>query len=266
MDLPKLGFPNLDAPGMRTEDKIRLINEYLYAFEKNVRFVLSNLETDNLGTELTDKLNRMQVAGEGEEGAAKAGGTVQSVNGKEPDEAGNVALDAADVSARPSDWMPSAADVGALPASEKAQLLLSVYPVGSIYMSVNAVSPAVLFGGTWEQLKDRFLLGAGGSYSAGAAGGSASHQHKYGFQYGGFYGEIALEQAANGGLLSYSTSNAISVTGGGSMQGSASFIVNGSTSSSNMSKTADYYRMTANTSYVSNMPPYLAVYMWKRVS
>ena len=32
-----------------------------------------------------------------------------------------------------------------------------VYPVGSIYMSVNSTSPSVLFGGTWEQLTDTFL-------------------------------------------------------------------------------------------------------------
>lgn len=50
-----------------------------------------------------------------------------------------------------------------------------IYPVGSIYMNVNSTSPATLFGGTWEQLKDRFLLGAGDSYAAGDTGGSASH-------------------------------------------------------------------------------------------
>lgn len=50
-----------------------------------------------------------------------------------------------------------------------------IYPVGSIYMSVASASPATLFGGTWEQLKDRFLLGAGDSYTAGDTGGSASH-------------------------------------------------------------------------------------------
>lgn len=50
-----------------------------------------------------------------------------------------------------------------------------VYPIGSIYMSVNSTSPATLFGGTWEQLEDRFLLGAGSTYTAGASGGEASH-------------------------------------------------------------------------------------------
>lgn len=49
-----------------------------------------------------------------------------------------------------------------------------IYPVGSIYMSVNSTNPKDLFGGTWEQLKDRFLLGAGGSYSAGSTGGAST--------------------------------------------------------------------------------------------
>lgn len=56
----------------------------------------------------------------------------------------------------------------------KSFLVDSIYPVGSIYMSVNSTSPATLFGGTWSQLKDRFLLGAGDTYSNGATGGVAT--------------------------------------------------------------------------------------------
>lgn len=51
----------------------------------------------------------------------------------------------------------------------------SQFPVGFIYMSVNSTSPATLFGGYWVRLKDRFLLGAGDTYSAGATGGASSH-------------------------------------------------------------------------------------------
>lgn len=40
-------------------------------------------------------------------------------------------------------------------------LLDKTYPVGSIYMSVNSTDPSTLFGGTWQRLKGRFLIGAG---------------------------------------------------------------------------------------------------------
>ena len=54
-------------------------------------------------------------------------------------------------------------------------ILDKIHPVGSIYISENSTSPATLFGGTWERVKDRFLLAAGDTYSAGSTGGSATH-------------------------------------------------------------------------------------------
>ncbi len=63
------------------------------------------------------------------------------------------------------------ADLDAL----KLLMLDTIYPVGSIYMSVNNVSPSTLFGGTWEAIQDRFLLAAGSTYTAGDTGGSATH-------------------------------------------------------------------------------------------
>lgn len=47
-----------------------------------------------------------------------------------------------------------------------------VYPVGAIYMSVNSISPTVLFGGEWTPIQDTFLLAAGTNHSAGSTGGS----------------------------------------------------------------------------------------------
>ena len=49
------------------------------------------------------------------------------------------------------------------------------YPVGAIYISTDATSPAGLFGGTWEQIKDTFFLAAGDTYAAGSTGGEATH-------------------------------------------------------------------------------------------
>lgn len=59
----------------------------------------------------------------------------------------------------------------------RQQWLNTVYPIGSIYMSVNSTSPETLFGGTWESLGGRFLIGQDGTYSAGSTGGSATHTH-----------------------------------------------------------------------------------------
>lgn len=50
-----------------------------------------------------------------------------------------------------------------------------IYPVGSIYISVNSTSPSDLFGGSWERLTDRFLVGAGNSYGVNTTGGSTTH-------------------------------------------------------------------------------------------
>ena len=43
------------------------------------------------------------------------------------------------------------------------EILNIIYPVGSIYMSTNSTNPSTLFGGTWKQIKDRFLLACGDS-------------------------------------------------------------------------------------------------------
>lgn len=51
-----------------------------------------------------------------------------------------------------------------------------VPPVGMIITTGSPISPAELYDGTsWAQIKDRFLIGAGGSYALGSTGGSATH-------------------------------------------------------------------------------------------
>lgn len=67
------------------------------------------------------------------------------------------------------------ADISSVLAEFRSQVLLAAYPVGSIYTSVNATSPATLFGGVWEQIGGRFLLGADPTYTAGSTGGEAAH-------------------------------------------------------------------------------------------
>ena len=58
----------------------------------------------------------------------------------------------------------------------KTQLLESIYPVGTIYTSVQNVSPASFLGGTWEALNEgRVLIGAGTAHPAGETGGEENH-------------------------------------------------------------------------------------------
>lgn len=140
------------------------------------------------------------------------------------------------------------------------------FPVGSIYLSLNDTNPSTYFGGTWELIKDKFLVGAGNNYSVNSTGGSKTHSHKYGLQYGAYYGDVMLESNSDAGLLNYSSSNSISLTGEGSGVGSKSHNVNSGSSASTKSLSAAHYRMTAQSEYVSTLPPYIAVYIWRRVS
>ena len=54
----------------------------------------------------------------------------------------------------------------------KAKIMLDAHPIGSYYWSSEEISPSVLFGGQWEQVKDRFILAAG---PVGDVGGDAEH-------------------------------------------------------------------------------------------
>jgi hypothetical protein len=127
----------------------------------------------------------------------------------------------------------------------KAIALLS-YPVGAIYMSTVSTSPATLFGGTWEALGGRMLIGVNGTYAAGATGGAATHTltkaelPSYDLDiYAGSYKLYYLQTTAAGG-------NGVGGLGTG---GSAFNAKSGGSGAAH-----------------NNMPPYLAVYMWERTA
>lgn len=127
----------------------------------------------------------------------------------------------------------------------------TAYPVGSVYISVNSTSPASLFGGVWERLKDRFLLGAGDVYTAGKTGGSANtvllqHSHTINSEQGN---PIYLKAGSDssGWVLNGITPE---------------YVTNGADSSW---KVYAGTQGTAANGEGRNMPPYLTVYMWKRI-
>lgn len=67
------------------------------------------------------------------------------------------------------------AQISAAIAQAVTDAKLAAHPVGSYYWSSESTDPSALFGGTWEQVKDRFVLAAGDSYAVGATGGEAIH-------------------------------------------------------------------------------------------
>lgn len=57
----------------------------------------------------------------------------------------------------------------------KAEAALAAHPVGSLYWTASTENPATTFGGgTWERIKDRFILAAGDSYQQGETGGEST--------------------------------------------------------------------------------------------
>lgn len=118
-----------------------------------------------------------------------------------------------------------------------------IYPVGSIYMSVNATNPEILFGGTWVTWgTGRVPVGVDTSQTEFAAvektGGSKylqQHTHNmkygdYGASSGGYYGVATNSQAPSGAPV-YSE-GVRDVTTGNS----------------------------------GNLQPYITCYMWKRTA
>jgi hypothetical protein len=138
-------------------------------------------------------------------------------------------------------------------------ILQAVYPVGSVYLSVNDISPASLFGGTWEQIEDRFLLGAGTKYLAGSTGGAAAVALTK-EQVPNVIGDITLH---SGGIAT----NISNVSGCFSSQitNSGKYRDGGTLGSSANSVGIVHFDNGGKDKEHNNMPPYLTVYMWKRV-
>lgn len=138
--------------------------------------------------------------------------------------------------------LPSQSDV--LQLGESAWLTAQgAYPVGAIYLSVTDANPAALFGGTWERIGGRFLLGADSTYAAGSTGGEAAHtltvdempKHNHDVD----------NLNASGNATPFMTVQAQDKKGFG---GNVKTMYAGGNQPHN------------------NLPPYLAVYMWRRTA
>lgn len=126
-------------------------------------------------------------------------------------------------------------------------ILNLVYPIGSIYLSVNEVNPSTLFGfGEWEMIKDTFLLGAGDTYQAGSTGGEATHTL------------TTSEMPSHAHYIVTASSNEGSEWDCPPARQKSSWWDTHVVSSTNASAGGDQPH--------NNMPPYLTVYIWKRIS
>ena len=169
----------------------------------------------------------------------------------------------------------------------------NIYPIGSLYFSVNNIDPGTLFGGTWERIQDKFLLCAGETYEAGTTGGSATS--------GGPSNNISGEPSNNtsgGPSTNTSGSTAITVaqmpshthtvpyrTGTNLSTGSSGMWVTdpgtvtaysgatggtGSGSGHTHTLSSHTHTLSSHTHTLSShthscLPPYLAVYVWQRI-
>ena len=114
-------------------------------------------------------------------------------------------------------------------------------PIGSIYISVNNTNPSTYFGGSWQQIKDRFLLCAGDTYKAGNTGGSSSNT----LTESNLPPRAMVRQTVSGTKYGCSCNTGISNTWANICMNDGGF---------------------TNSKAINNMPPYIVVYVWKRVS
>ena len=167
---------------------------------------------------------------------------------------------------------------------KKTKIIDLIYPIGSIYTSVNSTSPADLFGGTWDTMPaGRVLLAQGKSqwgttYAAGSTGGEATHlltpeempRHKHNAVANNenISGTAYLQMGNGVRIATGSTTGVFSAIGSGTVEGYGS----GSRSGTNGLKFNSTHTPTISISYTgadtahNNLQPFIAVFMWRRTA
>lgn len=122
------------------------------------------------------------------------------------------------------------------------------------WVSDDPTSPASFIGGTWEQIKDRFILAAGDIYAAGSTGGSPSHNHSIGAMFASAYFNGQYVEYKYSGNTEWVSNYKNTIPDGAT----ANFV-----SETHSSGITVYGSPTKE---ASNMPPYITMYVWKRIA
>ena len=152
----------------------------------------------------------------------------------------------------------------------KTQIVDLIYPIGSVFITVNNVNPSTYLPNTnWELIEDRFLLGAGSTYTAGATGGEATHTLTIDEMPAHYHGLSSTNAGSYNDDYQWVKPYGNN-TGGGSV--STKVVAELSVSGMNAQRYVENYGYNnqpmsskGGSQPHNNMPPYLVVYMWKRV-
>lgn len=141
----------------------------------------------------------------------------------------------------------------------------SIYPIGSVYISLTETNPGTYLKGIWEQFgQGRTLIGEGtgddGSntmnFTAGSTGGNYEHNHTYGIKLNDNYSSISnLNLRDSDGSWKEGVND-----------GRRNAYVNSSCQEGNKEVNSQAFKIEANTSNSKTMHPYITVYFWKRVN
>lgn len=141
----------------------------------------------------------------------------------------------------------------------------SIYPIGSVYISLTETNPGTYLKGIWEQFgQGRTLIGEGtgndGSntmnFTAGSTGGNYEHNHTYGIKLNDYYSNIS----------NLNLRNSDGSWQEGVNDGRRNGYINSVCQENNKEVNTQTFKIEANTSNSRTMHPYITVYFWKRVN
>lgn len=141
----------------------------------------------------------------------------------------------------------------------------SIYPIGSVYISLTETNPGTYLKGVWEQFgQGRSLIGEGTgndgnnamNFTAGSTGGKYEHNHTYGIKLNDYYSNIS----------NVNLRNSDGTWQGGVNDGRRNVYVNSVCQENNKEVSSQTFKIETNTSNSITMYPYITVYFWKRVN